>query len=462
MSVEPPRVEGSPAPGAPDGESAAQAGVRATARVWRSRLAAVHSGDLRLVWLAQAISQLGDGMFTVGVVLLVVRLTGSGLALSGTLIAQLLPYAVLGPAAGALADRWNRRLTMVGSDVVRGVVVSLIPALELMGVLQVWMVPVVAFLLTSAGQFFDPARNALVPAITPHEDLVRVNALLSGTRQVLFIAGPALAGVVVAIAGTMGVFWLDGASFLLSAAILVRMRTSGHARRARSAAVQAADAQPEAGAPDGGARGALHAARGAGLWADIVAGLRYVWTVPVLRMVLIFGTAVNFLLSPLPVIIPLFFLQALGIDEAAFGPLLSVIFFGFLVGVAYVGILGHRLRIGLLTVGAIVVAGAAAFVFGLGPPLPVILGVGLVGGAAIGALEVAEATVLQRESSDELRGRVFALYESVSQGGRAIAVALAGGLSEIVGLRHMFAAVGVLTVLCALGLAASPAVRRVR
>jgi MFS family permease len=88
-------------------------GEAATGSGWRQRLALVRSGDLRLVWLAQVVSQLGDGMFTVGVVWLVVNRTESGLALSGTLMAQLLPYAILGAAAGALADRWNRRLTMV-------------------------------------------------------------------------------------------------------------------------------------------------------------------------------------------------------------------------------------------------------------------------------------------------------------------------------------------------------------
>src|SRR5581483_7697902 len=133
----------------------------------REGLALLHYGDLRLVWLAQVVSQVGDGMFTVGIVWLLVQRTGSGLALSGTLMAQLLPYAVLGAAAGALADRWNRRVTMFVSDSVRGVVVALIPLLNAFDLLQLWMVPVVAFLLTAAGQFFDPAKNALIPAITP-------------------------------------------------------------------------------------------------------------------------------------------------------------------------------------------------------------------------------------------------------------------------------------------------------
>jgi MFS family permease len=414
-------------------------GEAATGSGWRQRLALVRSGDLRLVWLAQVVSQLGDGMFTVGVVWLVVNRTESGLALSGTLMAQLLPYAILGAAAGALADRWNRRLTMVVSDIVRGVVVVSLPVLDLFGLLHLWMVPVVAFSLTAAGQFFDPAKNALVPAITPPARLVQVNALLSGTRQVLFIAGPAVGGSLVAAAGEMSVFWVDAVSFFLSAVVLWRMRTSGHVR-------PVAPHAPE---------------EPSHLWQDIREGFRYVWRVPLLRLILIVGTIVNFLLSPLPVIIPLFF-KEIGIGAAGFGSALSVILAGFLVGVAYMGVRGSKEPMGALTVAAMTLAGLAASILGVGPHLAVILVIGLIGGAAIGAMEVAETTILQRESTDEFRGRVFALYESVSQGGRAISVALAGGISEVVGLRWMFYSVGAMTLACAVALWASPTVRRLK
>lgn len=408
---------------------------------WRARLELLRTGDLRLVWLAQVVSQLGDAMFTIGIVLLVVNRTESGLALSGTLMAQLLPYAILGAAAGALADRWNRRLTMVVSDIVRGVVVVTLPILSLLGLLDLWIVPVVAFLLTSASLFFDPAKNALVPAITPPARLVQVNALLSGTRQVLFIIGPAVGGTLVAAFGAMSVFWVDAVSFLLSAAVLARMSTSGRIGRTVAARVPE---EPKSR-----------------LIEDIRDGLHYVWRIPVLRLIMIAGTAVNFLLSPLPVIIPLFF-KKIGIGAAGFGTALSVILAGFLVGVAYMGVRGNKEPMGLLTVVAMATAGVATVVLGAGPPLSIILAVGLLGGAAIGAMEVAETTILQQESTDELRGRVFALYDSVSQGGRAISVALAGAISEFVSLHLMFYSVGAITLAFAALLVANPEVRRLK
>ncbi len=428
---------------------------------WRERLAALRSGDLRLIWLAQVVSQLGDGVFTLGIVVLTVELTASGLALSGTLMAQLLPYALLGAPAGALADRWNRRLTMVGSDIARGAVVALLPLLHLAGWLHAWMIPVVAFLLTTGGLFFDPAKNALVPTVTPAGRLVQVNALLAGTRQVLFIVAPALGGVLAAAFGTITLFWVDAASFFLSAAILARMRASG-----RVPALTPSPSAPSPGAISGEREGGGRAEHGRGegghgqLLRDIQEGLHYVWRVPVLRLMVIVGTFINFILSPLPVILPLLFLTVLGLGKAAFGTALSFIFAGFLLGVAVMGVSGSRLHLGYLTATAMAVAGLAVVALGAGPPLTVIHLIGLVGGAAVGIMEVAETTVLQRESTDEVRGRVFALYESVSQGGRAVSVALAGALSELVGLRSMFYAVGALTLACAVLLALSPPVRR--
>jgi predicted MFS family arabinose efflux permease len=174
----------------------------------------------------------------------------------------------------------------------------------------------------------------------------------------------------------------------------------------------------------------------------------------------IVGTFINFILSPLPVILPLLFLTVLGLGTAAFGTALSFIFAGFLLGVAFVGVSGSRIHLGYLTTAAMAVAGLAVLALGAGPPLTVIHLIGLVGGAAVGIMEVAETTVLQRESTDEVRGRVFALYESVSQGGRAVSVALAGALSDRVGLRAMVYAVGALTLACAVLLALSPPVRR--
>jgi MFS transporter, DHA3 family, macrolide efflux protein len=405
----------------------------------RTILNLIKRPGLRNIWFAQVVSQLGDGMFTTAIALAVLDRTNSGTALSLTVIAQFLPFLFLGIVAGALVDRWERRLTMVLSDSVRGVVVLLIPALDHLGLLHPYSYAVVAFLLTSAGLFFDPAKNALVPTLVTRGALARTNALLESTRQVLFIAGPAVGGVLIAVFGIDGVFIADGATFFLSALIL-----SGVSR-----------ARPE-DAPRPAAEGETGEE---GLGTAIRRGLRYIRQHRLLRLIVGVGSALNFLLSPLPILIPLFFTQVLHANASSFGAAISIVFVGFLIGAVLVGAFGARVGKGWMTVMGVALAGVATGLFALGPPVIVVLLLALLGGVAIGALNVCESTVIQENAPDAMRGRVFAVYESVSQGGRAIAVALSGVLADLVGVAALFVAVGILVLICGAALALSPTIR---
>jgi MFS family permease len=402
----------------------------------------VRRPGLRNIWLAQVVSQLGDGMFTTAIALAVLDRTNSGTALSLTVIAQFLPFLFLGIVAGALVDRWERRRTMVVSDIVRGVVVLLIPLLDRLGALHAYSYAVVAFLLTTAGLFFDPAKNALIPTLVSRTALARTNALLESTRQVLFVAGPAVGGVLIALIHIDGVFIVDGATFFLSALIL-----SGVPR------ARPEDAPIPAGEDDTG---------GEGLGTAIRRGLDYIRRHRLLRLIVGVGAALNFFLSPLPILIPLFFTQVLHTGPSAFGAAISIIFVGFLIGAVLVGAFAQRLGKGWLTVGGVLLAGVATGLFSLGPPVSIVLGLALLGGVAIGALNVCESTVIQENAPDTMRGRVFAVYESVSQGGRAVAVALSGVLADLVGVSSLFLAVGVLVLICGGALALSPTIRAAR
>lgn len=394
---------------------------------------------LRNIWCAQAVSQLGDGMFTTAIALAVLNRTNSGTALSLTVIAQFLPFLFLGIVAGALVDRWERRLTMVVSDIARGVVVLLIPLLDWLGVLHPSSYAIVAFLLTTAGLFFDPAKNAMIPTLVSRASLARTNALLESTRQVLFVAGPAVGGLLIAVVGIDGVFIADGATFFVSALILAGVPRT-----------RAEDAPIPEGEDDTG---------GEGLGTAIRRGFDYIRTNRLLRLIIGVGSALNFFLSPLPILIPLFFTQVLHTGASAFGAAISIIFVGFLIGAVLVGAFGPRVGKGWLTVFGVLLAGVATGLFSLGPPVIVVLGLALLGGVAIGALNVCESTVIQENAPDAMRGRVFAVYESVSQGGRAIAVALSGVLADLIGVSWLFLAVGVLVLICGGALALSPTIR---
>jgi MFS family permease len=401
-----------------------------------------HPG-LRNIWLAQIVSQLGDGMFTVAIALAVLDRTNSGTALSLTVIAQFLPFILLGIVAGALVDRWERRKTMVVSDLFRGCAVLSLPILFTLGSLHPASYAVVAFLLTTAGLFFDPAKNALVPTLVTPAELAPTNAFLESTRQVLFVAGPSVGGVLIAVTGIRGVFLADGVSFFLSALILLGVPSARP-----EDAPQPVSEDEETGDPS--------------LWVSIRAGMAYIRKHPLLRLIVGVGSALNFFLSPLPILIPIFFKQEFSANASIFGFAISVIFVGFLIGAVIVGLLGARIGKGWATILGVLLAGVATGLFAVTPPIPVVLLLALAGGVAIGALNVCETTVIQENAPDEMRGRVFAVYESVSQGGRAVAVAASGILADTLGIGRVFLGVSALVLLCALTLFLSPVVRRTR
>ncbi|MHB8647645.1 MAG: MFS transporter, partial [Thermomicrobiales bacterium] len=283
------------------------------------------------------------------------------------------------------------------------------------------------------------AKNALIPTLVSRASLARTNALLESTRQVLFVAGPAVGGVLIAVVGIDGVFIADGATFFVSALILFGVP------RGRPEDAPMPEGEDERG--------------GEGLGTAIRRGLDYIRKDRLLRLIVGVGSALNFFLSPLPILIPLFFTQVLHTGSSAFGAAISIIFVGFLIGAVLVGALAPRVGKGWLTVLGVLLAGVATGLFALGPPVIVVLGLALLGGVAIGALNVCESTVIQENAPDAMRGRVFAVYESVSQGGRAIAVALSGVLADLFGVSSLFLAVGVLVLVCGGALALSPTIR---
>jgi len=418
-------------PGSPGPPPAAQQAPRAQAG-WQRYFGALRYGPLRLVWLAQVISQVGDGMMTVALVWLTINLThgsaNSGLALSSILVAQTLPY-LFGIFTGALVDRWERLSTMLASDIVRGVIVLAIPIVNAINPLHVWELAVMSFLLGLAGQFFDPAKAALTPSLVPPEELTSANALLQFTRQVLFIAGPAIGGSLIALAGALGVFYVDAISFFGSAAVLLLLRE-------RSARVYKA--------PESTTR------TGSDILRDIAAGFRYIHHRARLRAVIIVGAVLNFLLSPLPLLIPLYIKRVVKSGAIQFGSLTSIIFVGFALGAVVVYVWGNQLGKGRLAGAAIVGTGIASAGFALGLPLWPTMAIGAVGGAGIGIANIAATTIVQEQSADEFRGRVYAFYDSLAQMGRPLSLILGAFAADALGIRAVFLIVGVVTALTGL------------
>jgi MFS family permease len=178
--------------------------------------------NFRLLYFGQAVSQLGDWFNSVAVYALVLDLTGSATAVAWMMIMQFLPIAIVGPLAGVVVDRVDRRRLMIAADLVRGALILVL--LLVRSADQIWLAYLVMGLTVSASGFFEPARTATIPNITGPRELLAANALSSATWSAMLAIGASIGGLVTAILGRNVAFAVNAASFFASAAFIVATR----------------------------------------------------------------------------------------------------------------------------------------------------------------------------------------------------------------------------------------------
>ncbi|WP_033443030.1 MFS transporter [Saccharothrix sp. NRRL B-16314] len=188
--------------------------------------------DFRLLWLARTTSLLGSWLLVVAVPFHVLALTGSETAAALTLAAEFLPPVLLGPIAGVLVDRWDRRKVMIAADVLRAVAISALLFVREPG--DLWLV-YVALVVESVGTLaFRPAAQAHIPAVVGTGPLLSsANALNSFTDGVVRLAGAPLGGVLLGFVGFSALVWVDVASYIVSVLALLMTAKITSVREAR-------------------------------------------------------------------------------------------------------------------------------------------------------------------------------------------------------------------------------------
>jgi Na+/melibiose symporter-like transporter len=210
--------------------------------------------DYRYLWLSQVVSLMGDWFTLIASASLVANLSGSGLAIGGLFLARLLPPFVLGPLAGVVADRFDRRKILIASDLLRAVVV--LNFLFVRTAQEIWLLYVLTILQLSISAFFEPTRAALMPSIVVRKDLITANALDGTTWSTMLALGAALGGLATAIFGISAAFLIDAATFLVSAWFVSRItRPMAEPETELSGEVETS-------------------------WGGFVAGVRYLWQRP--------------------------------------------------------------------------------------------------------------------------------------------------------------------------------------
>jgi hypothetical protein len=384
------------------GTTAAAVVPGARPRPWRI----LAGPGFRALWGAHLLTLFGEAFSFVAMPWLVLQLTGSGLALGTVLALEAVPRALLLLVGGALSDRFSPRLVMLGSAVVRAVLIGLLALLVLLGTVRLWEVYAVALLTGTVSAFFLPARFSILPRVAADHELEAGNALLNLNQQGSLFIAPALAGVLVAAAGPGTAFALDAGLFALATLLLAMLRV----RPAAPAAPGTAEPAP---APD--------------LLREIRDGLRYAWADVGIRTVMVLVAAIDF----------------------AFAAALQVV-----VGA---GLRRVPARFGPLVIGAVAWCGVGLVLVGLSPNLVVAMAVTAAMGVATGVLNTYGMTWMQRRTDGAMQGRVMALLMLASMGLAPLSLVLAGLVAGQPAV--LFGAAGAIVLVSAGGAALSRTVR---
>lgn len=178
------------------------------------------NANLRRLWLGNTVSHLGDWFNTIALYTLVYSLTGSPLALGAVFIFKVLPWALASPIAGVIVDRFDRRWLMIGSDLVRAIIV--LGFLLIDDASEVYILYALIALQVMVGAIFIPAQSASVPNVTTPRELVTANALMAATWSIMLAVGAALGGFATEWLGEQAVFLIDSATYLVSAYFIFR------------------------------------------------------------------------------------------------------------------------------------------------------------------------------------------------------------------------------------------------
>ncbi len=383
--------------------------------------------DYRLLLGANLTSASGDWVLGIGMMYYVFTVTGSALASGTILVVSIIPQFAFGSIGGVFVDRWDRRRTMVVTNVL--LAASLIPLYFVHSESQIWIIYVTVFVEATLEQFFDPAEAAMVPHVVPDEDLVAANALNGQNRQVARLIGSAIGGVLAATGGIALVATFDLVSYLFAALLvaLIKARTP--------AAEEPHEAEEKT----------------ASVWREWLDGIALCVRKPDLRTLLIYRMISFFGEGMFAALLAPYIISELGANSVQYGSIISVQAIGGIAGGITIAALGRRGK-------PLTLLGYGAFFFGVFDLLIVIYPLALdalwpvfvlitVVGLPAASLVAGYTTLQQTMSTDAFRGRVFGAISTAAAVTMLLGVVLGGTLSDRVGIIPVIAVQGVIHIL---------------
>ena len=390
--------------------------------------------NFMLLWIGQLVSAFGNAIQYIALMWWVLEVTKSPAVLGNVFALAVLPRVILGPIAGVVVDRVNRKWIIVLADLFRGVIIVWMGLMALKGTLQVWQLYVIALLISFAGAFFDPAIGSSIPNLVADKHLTRANSLYSMGSQASNIVGPGVAGILIAVAGAPLVFLLNGITYFFSgiSEMFISMCSSHNGGITLKSTID-----------------------------DLKEGFYFIVRQGYMIKMFITFAALNFFISPIDVILPKYVKSDLGYGAGEFGILMALFSVGFVVGGGILSISPEIKQKHIPIIWGIVGVSSLVVIFTLIPTLWYIYTISFVMGVLLALVNILINVFIQKVVPDEKRGRVFSVMGTLSGGLQPISLALVGYTLSIISVRMLTIVMGISSAFFGLFLYTIPNIKEI-
>jgi DHA3 family macrolide efflux protein-like MFS transporter len=361
-----------------------------------------------LLWQGQLVSTLGDTVYAIALGFWVLAVTGST-GLMGTLMAaSLIPKLVISPFAGVIVDRADRKWMLVAMDLVRGFAVAAVGVAAVFQALQIWMVFAAGIVLGICEAFFSPSVSAAIPDIVPTSKLVKANSVFSMIFTGSNIVGSSAGGIIYSALGAPVMFLFNGLSFLVSGFLELFMKIPA----------------------------VRHENQKVRFFEDMKEGFVFVWKFRGLRALILMAAFMNFIANIAIVLFLPMFQKDPALGPVKYGIAMAVMTGGMFIGMLFTSIVHipyqKRFTLFMFCGGISTVCAAAMPVFQAFPLMLGMLAIFGMSNAVFNSFIMASA---QQTVPQNMRGKVFALFGTVSQGLTPLGMAVGGILAEFLPIR---------------------------
>ena len=383
-----------------------------------------------VIWTGQAISLVGSALVQFALVWWLTKTTGSATVLATATLVALLPQILLGPFAGALVDRWNRRLIMIIADTAIAAATGVLIVLFATGIVEVWHVYAILLFRSLGGAFHSPAMTSSTSLMVPKQHLARLAGLNQTLQGVLSIFAPPLGALLIGLLPMHGVLAIDIVTAALAVLPLLFLSIPNPPRQTAQA--------------NGTAQRTTY-------WHDLREGFTYVVKWPGLLGLIMLVMMLNFLLVPSSSLAPLVIIKVFGKGVTELGWTETVFGVGVIAGGLVLSAWGGFKRKIVTSLTGVLGIGAGVILIGAAPVNLFFLI--LVANFILGFTQVFAngplSAILQSTVAPDMQGRVFSLTGAGAMAMMPLSLLIAGPVSDWLGVRVWYLFGGVLCILVA-------------